>query len=68
MEVIIVHVVGVTVSAATYLWVETYGPDGAPGVASFVLVSTVLSVIALPLVPGFWVCSACSTMGQPVKR
>jgi predicted permease len=31
------------VAVATYLWVERYGPEEAPGVAAFILVSTILS-------------------------
>jgi len=42
------------VAVATYLWVESYDPEEAPGVAAFVLASTILSVIALPLVLTFW--------------
>ena len=45
----------VPVSVATYLWVHIYDPDRAPEVASFILVSTVLSVVVLPLVLTFWI-------------
>ncbi|MEM7224602.1 MAG: AEC family transporter [Pseudomonadota bacterium] len=43
------------VSIATYLWVDMYCPEHAPDVASFILVSTLLSVLALPLVLSFWI-------------
>jgi malate permease and related proteins len=43
------------VAIITYLWVERYDPEEAPGVASFVLVSTILAAIALPLVLTFWI-------------
>jgi malate permease and related proteins len=43
------------VSVATYLWVDRYVPDEAPGVAGLILFSTLLSVIALPAVLTFWV-------------
>lgn len=42
------------VSVATYLWIERYDPDDAPGVAGYILVSTLLTVIILPLVLAFW--------------
>lgn len=43
------------VSVSTYLWIELYDPEEAPGVAGFVLVSTLLTVIVLPLVLTFWI-------------
>lgn len=43
------------VAIGAYIWVELYDPEEAPGVAGFVLVSTVLSVITLPLVLTFWI-------------
>ena len=43
------------VSVATYLWIEMYDPQGAPAVASFILISTLLSVAVLPLVLTFWI-------------
>lgn len=42
-------------SVATYLWVEKYAPADAPSVASFILVSTLLSVLVLPAVLTVWV-------------
>jgi len=42
------------VSVATYLWVERYDPEDAPGVAGYILVSTLLTVFVLPLVLAFW--------------
>ena len=43
------------VSVATYLWVDQYVPDQAPGVASFILMSTLLSIAVLPAVLTFWI-------------
>jgi predicted permease len=43
------------VSVATYLWVETYVPDRAADVAGFILLSTLLAVVVLPVVLVFWV-------------
>ncbi len=43
------------IAVTPYLWVELYDPDEAPGVASFILVSTLLSIIVLPLVLAFWI-------------
>jgi len=40
---------------ASYLWVERYDPDEAPGVAGFILVSTILAVVVLPVVLTFWI-------------
>jgi predicted permease len=37
------------VSVATYLWVEAYDPGDAPAVAGFILVSTLLALVVLPL-------------------
>jgi predicted permease len=42
-------------SVTTYLWVEVYQPDEAPAVAGFVMASTLLAVVVLPLVLVFWV-------------
>jgi hypothetical protein len=39
---------------ATYLWVEIYTPEHAPDVAGFILVSTLLAVLVLPLVLVYW--------------
>jgi len=41
------------VSVATYLWVDRYRADRAPDVASLILVSTLGSAVALPLVLAF---------------
>lgn len=38
------------VSVATYLFVELYTPERAPDTASLILVSTLLTVLVLPLV------------------
>lgn len=43
------------VSVATYLWVDMYDPDHAPDVAGFILISTLLTIIVLPLVLTFWI-------------
>lgn len=42
------------VSMTTYLWVDQYDPDEAAGVASFIVVSTLLSIVVLPTVLAFW--------------
>ncbi|WP_305986520.1 AEC family transporter [Roseibium sp. MMSF_3544] len=41
-------------SAITYLPVARYQPDEAPGVAGFVLVSTLMTLVTLPIVLTFW--------------
>jgi malate permease and related proteins len=43
------------VSVATYLWVDRYDQEDAPGVAGFILVSTLLTVIVLPVVLTYWI-------------
>lgn len=43
------------VSVATYLWVEIYAEESAPDAAGFIMMSTVLSIISLPLALAFWV-------------
>jgi predicted permease len=43
------------VSVATYLWVDRYAPEHAPDVAGYILVSTILTAIALPPILAFWV-------------
>jgi malate permease and related proteins len=43
------------VSVATYLWIEMYDPEDAPAAASFILSSTLLAVVVLPLVLTFWI-------------
>lgn len=42
-------------SVATYLWIEIYTPESALDVAGFILISTLLAVISLPLALAFWV-------------
>ncbi len=42
-------------SVATYLWVDMYDPDHAPDVAGFILISTLMTVVVLPLVLTFWI-------------
>jgi predicted permease len=43
------------VSVATYLWIERYDPEEAPGVAGFILMSTLLTVAVLPVALTFWI-------------
>jgi malate permease and related proteins len=43
------------VSVAVYLWVDMYNPERAPEVAGFILVSTLLTIVVLPLALAFWV-------------
>jgi len=42
-------------SVATYLWVEKYQPEYAPNVAAFILFSTLLTILVIPLALTFWV-------------
>jgi predicted permease len=42
-------------SVASLLFIEMYQPAESPGVASFVLISTLLAVVVLPVVLAFWV-------------
>ena len=42
-------------AVATYLWVEVYRPDDAPVAAGFIMISTLLAVVSLPLALAFWV-------------
>ena len=42
-------------AVATYLWVEVYTPDEAPAAAGFIMISTLLAVVSLPLALAFWV-------------
>ena len=42
------------VSVATYLWVDRLVPEEAPAVAGYILVSTLLTVVVLPLVLTYW--------------
>lgn len=41
-------------SVATYLAVSQHRPDEAPGVAGFIFVSTVLTLVTLPVVLTYW--------------
>ncbi|MEM7284122.1 MAG: AEC family transporter [Pseudomonadota bacterium] len=43
------------ISAATYLWVDKYRPEHAPAVASLVLITTLMTIIVLPLALSYWV-------------
>ena len=43
------------VSVSAYLWVQLYDPDNAEGVAALILVSSILTVLALPPVLAFWI-------------
>lgn len=43
------------VSVAVYLWVDMYNPERAPEVAGFILVSTLMTIVVLPLALAFWV-------------
>ncbi|MCP4315172.1 MAG: transporter [Hyphomicrobiales bacterium] len=43
------------VSVATYLWISIYQEDYAADVAGMILVSTLLTIILLPLVLTFWI-------------
>ena len=43
------------VSVATYLWIELYDPDDAPDVAGYILVSTILAIVVLPVVLTVWI-------------
>lgn len=42
-------------SVATYLMVQLYDPEDAPNVSGFVLISTLLTIVVLPIVLTFWV-------------
>lgn len=42
-------------SVANYLLADEYVPDGAPDVASYILVSTLSTLIVLPLALSFWI-------------
>ena len=42
-------------SVTTYLWVDMYAPDCAPDVAGFIVISTLLPIVVLPLALTFWV-------------
>jgi predicted permease len=43
------------VSAATYLWIEIYRPQDAPDVAGLVLMTTLLTILVLPLALTYWI-------------
>ena len=42
-------------SVATYLWVNQYQPEYGPDVAGFILISTLASLLVLPLVLTYWI-------------
>jgi predicted permease len=42
-------------SVATYLWVDLYRPEDAPTVASLILISTLASIVVLPVVLTVWI-------------
>lgn len=44
-------------SVATYLAVSQHRPDDAPGVAGFIFISTLLTLITLPIVLTYWATS-----------
>jgi hypothetical protein len=41
-------------SVATYLWVERYQNDYAADVASYIMISTLLTIFVVPLALTFW--------------
>lgn len=43
------------VSVAVYLGVELYDPDDATAIAGFIMISTLASILVLPLALAFWV-------------
>ncbi|WP_159084579.1 AEC family transporter [Dongshaea marina] len=43
------------VAASTYLWVSIYRPDDSSNVASVILVSTLLTILVIPLALTYWV-------------
>ncbi|USG61251.1 hypothetical protein NBZ79_19005 [Sneathiella marina] len=42
-------------SVATYLWVEKFQPAHAADVAAFIMISTLLTILVIPLALTFWV-------------
>jgi len=42
-------------SVATYLWVEKYQPAHATDVAAFIMVSTLLTILVIPLALTYWI-------------
>jgi hypothetical protein len=54
VESVIVLLCFMPPSVASYLAVAQYQPDDAPGVAGFIFVSTILTLVTLPLVLTFW--------------
>jgi predicted permease len=50
---VVILMAAMPVSAATYLWIERYTPDAAPDVAGYILVSTLLTAVALPPILAF---------------
>ena len=43
------------VSVASLLFIDMYQPNESPAVASFVLISTLLAIVVLPVVLATWV-------------
>jgi len=54
IESVIVLLCFMPPSVASYLAVAQYQPDDAPDVAGFIFVSTILTLVTLPLVLTFW--------------
>ncbi|WP_296593965.1 transporter [Roseibium sp.] len=54
VESVIVLLCFMPPSVATYLAVSQHQPDEAPGVAGFIFVSTILTLVTLPLVLTYW--------------
>jgi len=54
IESIIVLMCFMPPSVATYLAISQHQPDEAPGVAGFIFISTVLTLVTLPLVLTYW--------------
>ncbi|MCV0425265.1 MAG: transporter, partial [Roseibium sp.] len=54
IESVIVLMCFMPPSVATYLAVSQHQPDEAHGVAGFIFVSTVLTLVTLPLVLTYW--------------
>ncbi|CTQ56890.1 Membrane transport protein [Roseibium album] len=54
IESVIVLLCFMPPSVATYLAVSQHQPDEAPGVAGFIFVSTIMTLVTLPLVLTYW--------------
>ena len=54
-SIVVILMAIMPVSVATYLWIELYDPDDAPDVAGYILVSTLLAIVVLPVVLTFWI-------------